>query len=232
MAPFATQLRTLSDASTAAGGKKYYLSAAPQCVYPDAADNDMLNGAVSFDFIFIQFYNNWCGVLNFTPGTATQNAFNFDVWDNWAKTVSKNKSVKLFLGIPASAGAGAGYVSGTQLASVIAYAKQFSTFAGVMMWDMSQLYTNSGFLATVVADLAASGSGTTPPPTTTPPTTTATAKPTTMTTVTKTTAAGATPTGNAVAQWGQCGGQGYTGSTKCAAPYTCVANGVWWSQCQ
>lgn len=55
MAPFANRLRTNMDAATAAGNKKFFLSAAPQCVYPDAADNDMLNGAVSFDFIMIQF---------------------------------------------------------------------------------------------------------------------------------------------------------------------------------
>ncbi|KAH8912129.1 glycoside hydrolase family 18 protein [Coniochaeta sp. PMI_546] len=224
MAPFANRLRSNMDAATAAGGKKFYLSAAPQCVYPDAADNDMLNGAVSFDFISIQFYNNWCGVQNFQPGAATQNAFNFDVWDNWAKTVSKNKAVKLLLGIPASASAaGSGYVTGSQLSSVIAYSKQFSSFGGVMMWDMSQLYVNSGYLASVVSALG----GSNPPP----PVTTTTAKPTTtLATVTKT--ATPTPTGSLVPQWGQCGGQGYTGSTQCAPPYTCHYGSEWWSQCQ
>ena len=47
MAPFANQLRSLGDSS----GRKFYLSAAPQCPYPDYADNQMLNGAVSFDFV-------------------------------------------------------------------------------------------------------------------------------------------------------------------------------------
>lgn len=55
---FASELRSLMTAATAAGGKQYYLSAAPQCPYPDAADNDMLDGTISFDFIMIQFYNN------------------------------------------------------------------------------------------------------------------------------------------------------------------------------
>jgi chitinase len=53
--PFAQRLRANMDA---ASSKKFYLSAAPQCVYPDAATNDMLNGQVSFDFISIQFYNS------------------------------------------------------------------------------------------------------------------------------------------------------------------------------
>lgn len=44
--PFATQLRTLMDADTS---KKYYLTAAPQCPYPDAADDSMLNGGAGGD---------------------------------------------------------------------------------------------------------------------------------------------------------------------------------------
>jgi len=220
MVPFANRLRSNMDA---AGTKKFYLSAAPQCVYPDAADNEMLNGAVSFDFVQIQFYNNWCGVQNYQPGAATQNAYNFDVWHNWATTVSKNKAVKLLLGIPASAGAaGSGYVSGSQLSSVVTYSKQFSSFGGVMMWDMSQLYANSGYLSSVVSALGGSSS---------PPATTSTPKPTTtLSTVTKT--ATPTPTGSLVPQWGQCGGNGYTGSTQCAPPYKCVYGSEWWSQCQ
>ena len=216
MAPFAQRLRTNMDAT----GRKFYLSAAPQCVYPDAAQNDMLNGAVYFDFIMIQFYNNWCGVINFTPGTATQNAFNFDVWDNWAKTVSKNRNVKILMGIPANAGAGGGYVSGNQLASVIAYSKRFSSFGGVMLWDMSQLYQNSGFLGALVANLG----GTNPPPTTTT-LVTVTVKPTTTT---------ANPPGQtgSVPQWGQCGGIGYSGPTQCQSPWSCHCLSEWWCQCE
>lgn len=40
------------------------------------------------------------------------------------------------------------------------------------------------------------------------------------------------PSGDAVAgQWGQCGGQGWTGATVCASPYTCTAASVYYSQC-
>ncbi|EAW14120.1 putative cellulose hydrolase [Aspergillus clavatus NRRL 1] len=40
-------------------------------------------------------------------------------------------------------------------------------------------------------------------------------------------------TGNAVVtgRWSQCGGQGWTGPTACAAPYTCKAQNPWYSQC-
>ncbi|KAF8148705.1 putative acetyl xylan esterase [Crassisporium funariophilum] len=39
------------------------------------------------------------------------------------------------------------------------------------------------------------------------------------------------PGGSAVAHYGQCGGQGWTGSTVCAAPYTCQAQSAFYSQC-
>jgi len=230
MQPFAAQLRKLMDASTVTTGKKYYLSAAPQCFYPDAADKDMLNGGIPFDMLLIQFYNNDCGINHFVPGASSQPKFNYDVWDNWAKTISANQNVKLFLGIPGNVGAGGGYTSGSALQSAIAYCKQFSTFGGVMIWDASQTYANSGFLDSVVSYL---GGSTSPPPTSTQATTTA--KPTSTTTFvtsTKTTTTTPPPTGTLVPQWGQCGGIDYTGPTQCAPPYTCVATGPWWSQCQ
>ncbi|KAI1463116.1 glycoside hydrolase family 18 protein [Daldinia caldariorum] len=153
-APFASKLRSLMDADSS---KKYYLSGAPQCPYPDAAMNDMLNGVISFDFIMIQFYNNYCGVSSFVQGSMTQNNFNFQTWDDWAKNTSKNKNVKILLGVPANTGAGAGYEPAGALAPVIQYSKQFSSFGGVMMWDMSQLFKNSGFLDSVYASLTGSG---------------------------------------------------------------------------
>jgi len=163
----------------------------------------MLAGAVYFDAIWVQFYNNYCGLQSFTVGSSTQNNFNFATWDNWAKTVSLNPNVKIILGIPGNTGAGAGYQSGSTLASIISYCKSFSSFGGVMIWDMSQVYANSGFLNAVSSDLGLPPSGGGGGTTTT--TTTKTSTPTTLTTVTKTTAsATATPTGSGtVAQWGQ-----------------------------
>ncbi|CAM1501429.1 Fc.00g105910.m01.CDS01 [Cosmosporella sp. VM-42] len=207
---FGQKIRSLMDA---AGGKKYYLTAAPQCVFPDAAVGAALN-AVQFDFVMIQFYNNWCGVSNFQEGSTTQNAFNFDVWDNWAKNASPNKNVKLLLGIPAAQGGGGGYTSGSKLKGAIDWSQKYSSFGGTMMWDMSQLYSNSGFLNEVVSDMSGGtpGTGTTTTaatPTSTPP-----------------------PTGSLVPQWGQCGGEGYTGPTQCQPPYKCIYGGQWWSSCQ
>lgn len=33
------------------------------------------------------------------------------------------------------------------------------------------------------------------------------------------------------AHWAQCGGEGYSGTTTCAAPYTCTYSNAWYSQC-
>jgi chitinase len=231
MPAFANQLRSLMSASTPSTGKTYYLTAAPQCPYPDAADGPMLAGQVSFDAIWIQFYNNYCGLQSFTVGSSTQNNFNFDTWDNWAKTVSLNPNVKVILGVPGNTGAGAGYESGSTLADIIAYSKSFSSFGGVMVWDMSQAYANSGFLNSVSADLglpASSGGG----GTTTTSTTSAATTFTTVTTTATTTSSGATSTASLVSQWNQCAGEGWTGGTVCEPPYVCTEISVWYSQCE
>jgi chitinase len=232
VAPFANQLRSLMDADTAASGKQWFLTAAPQCPYPDSADNAMLSGAVYFDAIWVQFYNNYCGLQSFVSGATTQNNFNFLTWDNWAKTVSQNPAVKVLLGVPGSpSAAGSGYESGSTLTSIISYCKQFSSFGGVMTWDMSQIYANEGFLDGVYSDLGAAGTVYVP----TSPAVSPVIALQTSTFITVTTSAAATTfpqSSGTVPQWGQCGGNGYTGPTACVAPYTCVENSVWWSQCE
>ena len=163
MPAFANQLRSLMNANTS---KKFYLTAAPQCPYPDAADSPMLNGGVYFDAIWVQFYNNYCGVQSYVSGASTQNNFNFDTWNTWATTVSANKNVKVFLGVPAGpSAAGSGYESASALKSVINYCKSFSSFGGVMMWDASQAYANSGFLDGIHSDLTSSNANFTAAPT-------------------------------------------------------------------
>lgn len=234
MPPFATQLRSLMNAATTASGKSYFLSAAPQCPYPDLADDAMLNGGVDFDFIQIQFYNNYCGVSNFVVGASSQPSYNFNTWDNWARTGSANPNVKILVGIPANTGAGAGYTSGNVLQAALAYSQGFGSFGGVMMWDMSQLYQNPGFQGEVVRYL---GSGASPPSTTTvststaPPSTSNTAPSSTSSTTPSSTSSTAPGTGLPVPEWGQCGGIGYTGSTNCASPLSCLCLSTWWCHC-
>lgn len=157
MAAFANQLRSLMDAEK---DKQYFLTAAPQCPYPDQSDEQILNGPVYMDAVWVQFYNNYCGVNAFSTDSSSSK-FNLDQWNDWAKNVSKNPNVKVMVGVPAdSTAAGSGYEPASQLKSVIQYSQQFSSFGGIMMWDMAQAYSNQGFISDVRNALGPqSGSG-------------------------------------------------------------------------
>lgn len=147
MAPFANELRSLMDADKSK--QRFYLTAAPQCPYPDQSDKEILNGPVYIDAIWVQFYNNFCGVNNFNTDMSS-NKYNFEEWDNWAKTVSKNKNVKVIVGVPAdTTAASTGYIPSSKLDKVIEYSKKFESFGGVMMWDATQAYGNDGFIKDV-----------------------------------------------------------------------------------
>uniref|UniRef100_A0A093X667 Chitinase 3 n=1 Tax=Talaromyces marneffei PM1 TaxID=1077442 RepID=A0A093X667_TALMA len=102
LVPFASELRRLflTDPS-----KTYLLTVAPQCPYPDRANNELLIGPVHIDAVFVQFYNNYCGVNHFSPLAHEQPDFNFDTWELWAKTISNNSDVKVFMGVLGSKGA-------------------------------------------------------------------------------------------------------------------------------
>ena len=128
-----TSLRTLysQDAS-----KSYYITGAPQCPYPDASLGTALSNA-PFDMVFVQFYNNPCGV-------STPSSFNFGTWDSWAKS-SPNPNVKVFIGVPAApSAANAGfYITPDALDSIVASVKgTYSSLGGIMMWDASQSSAN------------------------------------------------------------------------------------------
>ncbi|KAG0277260.1 Chitinase 1 [Linnemannia exigua] len=132
---FIAELRSLFAADTR---KQYYITAAPQCPFPDAYLGATLQSAW-VDMVFVQYYNNYCG----TQAYGSFN-FNFEQWDTWAKTISVNKDVKVYLGVPASrTAANAGYVSVERLQEIMDSVRcKYSSFGGVMMWDMSQSYGN------------------------------------------------------------------------------------------
>ncbi|KAI8888175.1 carbohydrate-binding module family 19 protein [Backusella circina FSU 941] len=129
--------------------RDYYITAAPQCPFPDAMLGDALE-KVEFDAVNVQFYNNYC--------STTSSNFNFDTWDDWAKNKSPNKNVKILLGIPGSKeAAGTGYVPFKSLEPIVKdVQKKYSSFGGVMIWDASTSYANSDVspnYAVAVADL-------------------------------------------------------------------------------
>ncbi|KAG8757338.1 Chitinase 1, partial [Ceratobasidium sp. 428] len=135
---FVNQLRSHFTGAS----KKYYVTAAPQCVYPDAALGSVINNA-NFDAIYVQFYNNPCGLQ--TYGNAAQ--WNYGNWDYWAKNISPNKNVKIYIGAPAAPkAAGSGYQDIATLQKIALETRSnFPSFGGVMFWDISQAYNNNRY---------------------------------------------------------------------------------------
>ncbi|KAI5960686.1 CHT1 [Candida theae] len=116
----AKQLRSYFSSAS----KKYYLSAAPQCPYPDQSVGDLMS-QVDLDFAFIQFYNNYCSI---------DKQFNWDTWSQYAS----GKNIKLYLGIAGSpSSAGSGYVDLSSVQNTIASIKSDASFGGVSVWDIS-----------------------------------------------------------------------------------------------
>lgn len=113
--------------------KEYYISAAPQCPYPDASVGDLLSNA-DVDFVFIQFYNNYCSLGS---------SFNFDTWQDYASNTSPNKNTKLFVGLPgAQSSAGSGYVLASTVEKYISEIYSSPNFAGISLWDASSSFSN------------------------------------------------------------------------------------------
>ncbi|TBU43180.1 glycoside hydrolase [Dichomitus squalens] len=135
---FVNRIRSLASSAS----KQYYVTGAPQCPYPDAYMSTVLN-AVAFDAVYVQFYNNYCGLPNFNDS----NSWDFSSWDDWAKNTAVNKDVKIYIGAPASStAANSGYVDASTLANIALETRsQYSSFGGVMLWDASQAYVNGRF---------------------------------------------------------------------------------------
>lgn len=115
--------------------RKYYISAAPQCLFPDEWINEALMNS-DFDFIFVQFYNNDCGLDE-------PDNFNFDQWANFAETQAANKQMKVFVGLPGSRkSADTGYVDPPVLRQYVEKFRLFPVFAGLMLWDASSAFSN------------------------------------------------------------------------------------------
>ncbi|CAK5262051.1 unnamed protein product [Mycena citricolor] len=236
-AAFVNQIRALAQGAS----KRYYVTAAPQCPYPDAYIGGALNAA-SFDAVFVQFYNNYCEL------TAYPTQWDFGSWDTWAKTVSPNPDVKVFIGAPAAPRAAKnGYVSAAALGSIaLAARQQYSSFGGVMLWDASQAYANGRFDAAVkslIADTSGGASGTTSSTTIHTTTTTSTATtttiskpPTTTTTTTSRTTTTTTTTTTTSATSGSCAGVAAWNAQSAYQGGSLVTSGghlwqaKWWSE--
>ncbi|POR33100.1 Endochitinase 2 [Tolypocladium paradoxum] len=222
----------------------FYITGAPQCPIPEPNMGVIISSSV-FDYIFIQFYNNNNYTVPCALGINGNAPFNYKHWTAYIANTPSAKA-KLFIGVPASPLAANGspggavyYATPDQLATIVNEYRSDAHFGGVMMWSagFSDSNVNNGCTyAQEVKNILLYGSPCSSGPPASTVTPTSTSKPTsiskpTSTPTTSTSAPTTTPTGT-VPQWGQCGGQGYTGPTLCAAPYTCVYGGAWWSSCR
>ncbi|MBA0820358.1 hypothetical protein Gohar_021820 [Gossypium harknessii] len=108
--------------------KKVYLTAAPQCPFPDAWVGGALKTGL-FDYVWVQFYNN--PQCQYTDGDITNLE---QAWKQWTTDVPANK---IFLGLPASPeAAGSGFIPVSDLTSqVLPAIKGSAMYGGVMLWS-------------------------------------------------------------------------------------------------
>ncbi|TPX17523.1 uncharacterized protein E0L32_003166 [Thyridium curvatum] len=127
----------------------------------------------------------------------------------------------------------------TDFATVVSACKQVDACVGITTWGFTDRYTWISDSAPLIWDknlqkkpaynaiLSAWGSGgggggggSTPTTTSAPPSQS-----------TQPGGGGGGGGGCTAAHWAQCGGNGYTGCTTCASPYTCQYGNDWYSQC-
>lgn len=129
-AAFVNALRALMDADTS---KKYLITAAPQCVFPDrwmgpGPGTALTDALGAFDHLYVQFYNNDCQVAN---------AARFDeTYKQWS-TLSATQQPKIWVGLPGATNAAqvSDFVVPEDLPAMIKKVGARATYGGVMVWD-------------------------------------------------------------------------------------------------
>lgn len=113
-----------------------------------------------------------------------------------------------------------------------------STFQGAgaaLLYDQSfgrkPAWTSVSSVLAAAATEQPPPSSTTVRTTTVPPVTTTAPVPTTVRTTTTQSPPVPTNTGPEQTRWGQCGGIGWSGPTRCQSPWTCQRVNDWYSQC-
>ncbi|CAO2198010.1 unnamed protein product [Urochloa humidicola] len=140
-------------------GRKYLLTAAPQCPYPDAFLGPAL-GTGLFDHVWVQFYNNMpCQYATDDVSKLTNS------WEMWTQALP---SASVFLGLPASPDesptADIGYVDPQALVSrVLPVVNGSANYGGIMLWN-SYYDMNSGYSAKVLGEVVADRSSGSPIP--------------------------------------------------------------------
>ncbi|KAK6353295.1 hypothetical protein TWF696_005267 [Orbilia brochopaga] len=127
---------------------QFYLSAAPQCIYPDANLQPVLDG-VCLDYIFVQFYNNpSCRPSNILSSDDTIRQHQSDNFGNWNALAENNPcpGTTWYLGLLAQTSSD-DYTSQSELTGILGAIQSQSRFGGIMLWEAtfaSQLKNGEG----------------------------------------------------------------------------------------
>lgn len=217
-----TGYASLVNAAKSMFGSEFLVGAAPQCPFPDVILGSVID-AVGFDYVNVQFYNNFC--------SAAGGSFNFATWDNWAKSASPNKNIRVMLTLPGSpTAAGSGYIPMSSITTIVPQlASQYSSYGGVSIWDASQAWNNGNF-ASCLYSLVKGNSGRVSPPsvTNTLNTATATTYGTSFTTGSPTTGpptTGPPSSGPPTGLTGSCVSSGQSCSTQ--GQFVCTSGGAY-----
>ncbi|KAH8695584.1 glycoside hydrolase family 18 protein [Talaromyces proteolyticus] len=123
--------------------KTYYLTAAPQCPYPD--QSVPLDVCKELDYVWVQFYNNGdCNVA--------QSGFK-DAVKTWSDGIG---NAKLFIGALASGADGdQGYVDSDTLVKQLKDIEEFNlpNFGGAMLWEAQLAVKNGNYQKAIKAAL-------------------------------------------------------------------------------
>lgn len=175
-------LRDLED-----GSKKYLITGAPQCVYPDASlgpseGTALTDQGAQFDHVHVQFYNNFCHTgdqAQFYPTMDKWLQFAFDATRGMIlKRTAEVFGPKIFVGMPSHPG-GSGdpkyYRTPQEVAAIYEKLKDKPNFGGFMLWDASWDQQNviqgkvySDHIADIISESGNSGKPTGVPTTATP----------------------------------------------------------------
>ncbi len=110
------------------GGRLVYLSAAPQCPFPDSFVGNALNTGL-FDYVWVQFYKSH--PCQYSDGNIN-NLINS--WNQWTTSINARS---VFTGLPvASMVAGSRYIPTNVLTSqILPVIKGSPKYGGVMLWS-------------------------------------------------------------------------------------------------
>jgi chitinase len=127
-AAFARCLRERMDTA----GDDWLITAAPQCPFPDAhlgpaSGSALGDAAEAFDYLFVQFYNNFCSASSGAPFAET--------FAQWAD-LSAIGGPRIVVGLPATpeAAPAGGYLDPASLPDLIDSVAGDPAFAGLCRW--------------------------------------------------------------------------------------------------